>query len=466
MTGRSLSRPRPADRPPRFVWRLEPAHRARLPGREALRPAVGVPARREPAFFAGLGPEPFGAAVHRRLPPAGTGADARRHSSRSCSISVASPVSATSTRTRRCSGRGSIRCASRAASGRARRCACTRRCSRPCRPASTTKARRSRASWTRPANAAPSRRCSTSTSAPASPAACAARRSAHCRGRPRHALLPTVPAASRRHRADGPSPPQQRRAGARQATGLRRARRAVSGAGQNPLYIVLTWVPRRQTLAIGSLGDVVFERGWYAYVGSAKRAREARVARHLARDKPSATACGPTSGAPQGRRSLRWHADHLFAAVPARERLAHRHGAQRVRTSRRRRGCPARRRPRASAPATAPATAPRPSAQRPRRAAPPAAGDARGLRGAAPDEARPAPHLRAALLPLLQVGDLGEGLARLDLAAQAVLLLEHVHGAVGELHGLCLGQDDDAVVVAHDPVARADPPARRSAWGR
>ncbi len=66
------------------------------------------------------------------------------------------------------------------------------------------------------------------------------------------------------------------------------------------LYIVLTRVPRRTALPVGSLGTVTFERGWYAYVGSAARAREARVARHLAREK-----------------TLRWHADHLFAAFPA-----------------------------------------------------------------------------------------------------------------------------------------------------
>src|SRR5665648_414989 len=59
----------------------------------------------------------------------------------------------------------------------------------------------------------------------------------------------------------------------------------------------------------------------------------------------------------------------------------------------------------------------------------------------------------ARLLPLLQVGDLGERLAGVDLAAQAVLLLEHVHGAVGELHGLFLGEHHYAVVVADDPVA-------------
>ncbi len=59
-------------------------------------------------------------------------------------------------------------------------------------------------------------------------------------------------------------------------------------------------MPRRSTLQVGSLGSVTLERGWYAYVGSAARAREARVARHLAREKP-----------------LRWHADYLFTAFPA-----------------------------------------------------------------------------------------------------------------------------------------------------
>ena len=67
------------------------------------------------------------------------------------------------------------------------------------------------------------------------------------------------------------------------------------------LYVVLTYVPRRTTLRVGSLGAVAFARGWYAYVGSAARAREARVARHLATEKP-----------------LRWHADYLFTVVPAR----------------------------------------------------------------------------------------------------------------------------------------------------
>jgi Uri superfamily endonuclease len=66
------------------------------------------------------------------------------------------------------------------------------------------------------------------------------------------------------------------------------------------LYVVLTRVPRRSCLPVGSLGTVTLERGWYAYVGSAARARGARVARHLRAEK-----------------RLRWHADRLFAAFPA-----------------------------------------------------------------------------------------------------------------------------------------------------
>jgi Uri superfamily endonuclease len=67
------------------------------------------------------------------------------------------------------------------------------------------------------------------------------------------------------------------------------------------LYLVLTRVPRRTAVTIGSLGPVDFCRGWYVYLGSAARGRRARVARHLAAEKP-----------------LRWHADYLFKAFPAR----------------------------------------------------------------------------------------------------------------------------------------------------
>jgi Uri superfamily endonuclease len=66
------------------------------------------------------------------------------------------------------------------------------------------------------------------------------------------------------------------------------------------LYIVAAWVPRHETIVVGSLGAIAFPRGWYAYVGSARRGRDARVARHRRAGKP-----------------LRWHADHLFSRYPA-----------------------------------------------------------------------------------------------------------------------------------------------------
>jgi Uri superfamily endonuclease len=68
----------------------------------------------------------------------------------------------------------------------------------------------------------------------------------------------------------------------------------------NSLYVVAAWVPRRETIVVGALGPVTFARGWHAYVGSARRGRDARVARHMRADKP-----------------LRWHADYLFTRHPA-----------------------------------------------------------------------------------------------------------------------------------------------------
>jgi len=85
------------------------------------------------------------------------------------------------------------------------------------------------------------------------------------------------------------------------ATDSRASAAARVPAASPRLYVVLTYVPQRTVITVGSLGAVPFERGWYAYVGSAARGRRARVARHLAAAKP-----------------LRWHADYLFSASPAR----------------------------------------------------------------------------------------------------------------------------------------------------
>lgn len=48
---------------------------------------------------------------------------------------------------------------------------------------------------------------------------------------------------------------------------------------------------------VGRLGTALFPAGRYVYTGSAKRALEARIARHLRSDK-----------------TLRWHIDYLLAS--------------------------------------------------------------------------------------------------------------------------------------------------------
>src|SRR6266581_6913772 len=60
------------------------------------------------------------------------------------------------------------------------------------------------------------------------------------------------------------------------------------------------------------------------------------------------------------------------------------------------------------------------------------------------------------LFPLLELEDRAQGAAPLDLLADPVLPLEHVEGAVRHLDGLLPRHDDEAGLVADDPVARAD----------
>ena len=76
----------------------------------------------------------------------------------------------------------------------------------------------------------------------------------------------------------------------RQLPGACRRRDAVEGRRLNRLYVVAAWVPRRETIDVGALGPVTFARGWHAYVGSARRGRDARVARHRRAAKPLALA--------------------------------------------------------------------------------------------------------------------------------------------------------------------------------
>jgi sugar fermentation stimulation protein A len=66
------------------------------------------------------------------------------------------------------------------------------------------------------------------------------------------------------------------------------------------VYLFALELARSRTLAIGSLGNIRFEKGWYVYVGSARRGLSLRLARHERR----------ISG-----KTLRWHIDFLRVAA-------------------------------------------------------------------------------------------------------------------------------------------------------
>jgi Uri superfamily endonuclease len=66
-------------------------------------------------------------------------------------------------------------------------------------------------------------------------------------------------------------------------------------------YQLLIEVGRDLELQVGALGLCRFPAGTYVYTGSARRNLEARVERHLRRDKP-----------------LRWHVDYLLVAPDVR----------------------------------------------------------------------------------------------------------------------------------------------------
>jgi Uri superfamily endonuclease len=65
-------------------------------------------------------------------------------------------------------------------------------------------------------------------------------------------------------------------------------------------YQLAIELERPLVLKVGRLGEFLFPAGRYVYTGSARRQMEARIARHLRRDKP-----------------LRWHIDWLLASGDA-----------------------------------------------------------------------------------------------------------------------------------------------------
>ncbi|MCG5546362.1 MULTISPECIES: GIY-YIG nuclease family protein [unclassified Halorhodospira] len=59
-------------------------------------------------------------------------------------------------------------------------------------------------------------------------------------------------------------------------------------------YCLTLFLTEAMRVRVGRLGMVGFPAGWWVYTGSARRNMDARVARHLRRDKPR-----------------RWHLDYL-----------------------------------------------------------------------------------------------------------------------------------------------------------
>jgi Uri superfamily endonuclease len=70
--------------------------------------------------------------------------------------------------------------------------------------------------------------------------------------------------------------------------------RPLPAGGGSGIYALVLWLPRAASVACGGLGVRRLRRGWYVYVGSAKRNLWARLRRHLA-----------------GEKRLHWHIDHL-----------------------------------------------------------------------------------------------------------------------------------------------------------
>jgi len=61
-------------------------------------------------------------------------------------------------------------------------------------------------------------------------------------------------------------------------------------------YILLIFLPERQSIRVGCLGKISFLPGWYAYVGSAMGGLRGRISRHLRQDK-----------------KVHWHIDYFLA---------------------------------------------------------------------------------------------------------------------------------------------------------
>jgi len=66
------------------------------------------------------------------------------------------------------------------------------------------------------------------------------------------------------------------------------------------VYCILLYINKSRQITIGKLGNLVFQRGYYCYVGSAMNNLEKRILRHKR-----------TLESPSTNKKLRWHIDYL-----------------------------------------------------------------------------------------------------------------------------------------------------------
>ena len=70
------------------------------------------------------------------------------------------------------------------------------------------------------------------------------------------------------------------------------------------LYILAIWLNRGKEISVGALGSAYFSPGLYVYIGSAQKALQARIRRHLSPASPV--------GAGGKKKRLFWHIDYLL----------------------------------------------------------------------------------------------------------------------------------------------------------
>jgi len=71
------------------------------------------------------------------------------------------------------------------------------------------------------------------------------------------------------------------------------------------IYLLIIGLEKEMIKEVGSLGDVMFQRGNYIYIGSAQNSLEARVARHMSSQKKK-----------------HWHIDYFLEEAEIKEVLA------------------------------------------------------------------------------------------------------------------------------------------------